>query len=62
MGRVLLVDDEANMRKVLSVILAEDGHSVTEAAGARAAVGLLGAGTFDARSVYVTGVPWSGRK
>src|SRR5512140_3804325 len=33
MADVLVVDDEANMRRVLTVILGEDHHQVAEAAG-----------------------------
>ena len=37
MGRVLIVDDEPNMRRVLAVNLRQDRHIVTECAGVREA-------------------------
>jgi DNA-binding NtrC family response regulator len=46
--RVLVVDDEALIRWSLSEVLAESGHSVTEAAdGASAVRALNGDGPFD---------------
>ncbi|MEW6130153.1 MAG: sigma-54 dependent transcriptional regulator [Acidobacteriota bacterium] len=41
MARILIVDDESHMRRILSVILQEDGHAITEAEGARQALALL---------------------
>ncbi len=40
-GRILLVDDEANIRKGLQAILQKDGHEVRTAATAQAALSLL---------------------
>ncbi len=47
MARVLLVDDEAHMRRILSVILREDGHAATEAAGVEEARKALASRQFD---------------
>lgn len=47
MGRILIVDDEANMRRILSVILQEDGHQVAEAGGATQALALIASTPFD---------------
>ncbi len=47
MARVLVVDDEANLRTILALLLLEDGHQVTEAAGVREATSLVGSGPFD---------------
>ena len=35
MSRILIVDDEGNMRKILRSNLAQDGHVVAEAAESR---------------------------
>ena len=40
-GKILLVDDEANIRKGLQAILQKDGHEVRTAATAQAALSLL---------------------
>jgi len=40
-GKILLVDDEANIRKGLQAILQKDGHEVRVAATAQAALSLL---------------------
>src|SRR5437762_11213042 len=40
--RILVVDDEANLRKVLAAILARDGYEVVEAADGEQALGLIG--------------------
>jgi DNA-binding response OmpR family regulator len=40
-GRILLVDDEANIRKGLQAILEKDGHEVRTVATAQAALSLL---------------------
>jgi DNA-binding response OmpR family regulator len=40
-GKILLVDDEANIRKGLQAILQKDGHEVRTAATAKAALSLL---------------------
>jgi DNA-binding NtrC family response regulator len=47
MARVLIVDDESNMRRVLSVILEEDGHAVVEASGVSEARQRLAAAPVD---------------
>jgi len=47
MGRILLVDDEVNLRRVLGLVLREDGHEVVEAAGAGDARQALAASPFD---------------
>lgn len=47
MARILIVDDEDNMRRILSVILKEDGHAVTEASGAQKALNLISSMPFD---------------
>src|SRR5688500_1597496 len=47
MARVLLVDDEANMRRILSALLRGDGHVVTEAGGVKYAVAAVTAKPFD---------------
>jgi two-component system response regulator HydG len=46
-NKVLVVDDEAGMRKSLSIMLRRDGHTVTEAAGGQEAVEHLGREVFD---------------
>ena len=48
MSRILIVDDERNMRKILISNLAQDKHDVTEAAGVGEATALLGANRYDA--------------
>src|ERR1700687_77024 len=48
MGRLLIVDDEPNLRRVLSSELHLDGHSVDEADGVIAAVPLLAEREYDA--------------
>jgi len=48
MSRILIVDDEANMRRILASNLALDGHAVTEASGVAQALGFLAANRFDA--------------
>ncbi|HEX7581294.1 MAG TPA: sigma-54 dependent transcriptional regulator, partial [Thermoanaerobaculia bacterium] len=47
MAQVLLVDDEASVRRVLAAILGEDGHTVVEAAGVTEARRLLATTPFD---------------
>lgn len=47
MPSILVVDDQANIRKVLSVLLQRDGHRVTCAANGEAAMAELHAGSFD---------------
>ena len=48
MSRILIVDDERNMRKILASNLAQDQHSVSEAAGVAEARACLAANQFDA--------------
>ena len=47
MAKVLIVDDEAGMRRILAVNLRRDSHVVVEAAGAADALALLGHEDFD---------------
>ena len=48
MSRVLIIDDEPNMRKILASNLAQDKHTVMEAAGVAEARACLSAHQFDA--------------
>jgi DNA-binding NtrC family response regulator len=48
MSRILVVDDERNMRRILVSNLAQDGHVVDEAAGVAEAAARLGANRYDA--------------
>jgi DNA-binding NtrC family response regulator len=45
--KVLVVDDEAGMRKSLAIMLRRDGYAVTEAAGGKEALEQLGREVFD---------------
>ncbi len=47
MARLLIVDDEAPMRRVLSSLLADEGHEVVAASGVTEARRALAAGLFD---------------
>lgn len=47
MAKVLIVDDEPNMRRILSLILQEAAHETVEASGVKAALGELAANQFD---------------
>ncbi len=47
MARILVVDDEANLRRILALVLVEDGHTVAEAGGAREAASLVATGPYD---------------
>jgi DNA-binding NtrC family response regulator len=47
MARVLVIDDEPNMRRILAVNLRRDSHVVSEAASAAEAIGLLAREEFD---------------
>lgn len=47
MARILIVDDEKNMRRILSTILQDEGHVVVEATGAKEAIDLISATQFD---------------
>jgi DNA-binding response OmpR family regulator len=46
-GRVLVVEDDADLREVMAGALAGDGHHVVEAADGRAALDALAAHSFD---------------
>ncbi len=48
MSRILVVDDEPNMRKILAANLAHDGHEIAEAGGVNDARNLLSSNQFDA--------------
>ncbi len=48
MSRILIVDDERSMRKILASNLVQDQHDVTEAAGVAEASGCLAANRYDA--------------
>jgi DNA-binding NtrC family response regulator len=47
MARVLIVDDESHLRRILTVILRDDGHEVLDAEGLAAARSLLETHAFD---------------
>ncbi|HEX3322996.1 MAG TPA: sigma-54 dependent transcriptional regulator [Terriglobales bacterium] len=47
MGRILVVDDEPNMRRILASHLRQDKHEVMEASGVDAARSMLSAHDFD---------------
>lgn len=47
MACILIVDDENNMRRILSAILQDDGHVVVEAAGAKEAIERISTAQFD---------------
>src|SRR3954447_21263361 len=47
MARILVVDDEVNMRRILASILAEDRHTVTDADGVQSALAAIASSTFD---------------
>jgi two-component system chemotaxis response regulator CheY len=44
LGRILVVDDEAQVRKPISIMLAKDGYEVVEAEDGEEAIKALGAG------------------
>ena len=48
MSRILIVDDERSMRKILTSNLIQDGHIVTEAGGLSEAAACLSANRYDA--------------
>jgi len=48
LSRILIVDDERSMRKILASNLVQDGHIVTEASGVAEAVACLAANRYDA--------------
>lgn len=47
-GRILIIDDEANIRKMLRLILSSEGYKVTEAKDGETALDFIGAKNFDA--------------
>jgi DNA-binding NtrC family response regulator len=47
-SRILIVDDERNMRKILAANLVQDKHILTEAAGVAEATACLSANRYDA--------------
>lgn len=47
MARILIIDDEQNMRRILTLILQEAGHTVSEANGVTTALSKLATDTFD---------------
>jgi DNA-binding NtrC family response regulator len=47
MARILIVDDEKSMRRILSTILQGEGHVVVEALGAKEAIELISTTQFD---------------
>src|SRR5512141_334867 len=47
MARILIIDDEPNMRRILTLILQEAGHSVIEADGVTSALDTLASDQFD---------------
>ncbi len=47
MARILVVDDEIHMRRILAAILEDDGHSVSQASGLTEARALIGSGSFE---------------
>ncbi|HEY3021820.1 MAG TPA: response regulator, partial [Solirubrobacteraceae bacterium] len=46
-GRVLVVEDDADLRETMARALSADGHAVTEAADGRAALDALAGPPFD---------------
>ena len=50
MGRILIVDDEANMRRVLVSNLRQDNHELSEAAGVDEARRLIASRTGQGES------------
>ena len=47
MACILIVDDEKNMRRILSTIFRDEGHVVVEASGAKEAIELISTAQFD---------------
>ncbi len=47
MAKILIVDDEANMRRILALILQEDDHEIIEAEGVKSALNQLSTTSFD---------------
>src|SRR6185312_14119016 len=48
LSRILIVDDEINMRRILAANLMADRHTITEASGVEEATAHLTANRFDA--------------
>jgi DNA-binding NtrC family response regulator len=48
LSKILIVDDENNMRKILAANLAMDRHTITEASGVAQALGYLAVNRYDA--------------
>ena len=48
MGRILIVDDEPHLRRIVASALSADKHILTEASGAAEALKLLAGIDFDA--------------
>src|ERR1043166_461815 len=46
-GKILLADDDPQMRKTLANLLRREGHSISEAAGGQEALDQLGSDAFD---------------
>ncbi len=47
MARILIIDDEPNMRRILTLILEEAGHDISEASGVKTALEMLASKQFD---------------
>lgn len=47
MACILVVDDEKNMRRIISTIFQDEGHVVVEASGAKEAIKLISTAQFD---------------
>ena len=47
MSCILIVEDEKNMRRILSAILKDEGHAVIEASGVKEAIDLISTAQFD---------------
>jgi DNA-binding NtrC family response regulator len=47
MARILIIDDEPNMRRILTLILEEAGHDISEASGVTTALEMLASKQFD---------------
>ena len=47
MARILIIDDEPNMRRILTLILEEAGHDISEASGVKNALEMLASKQFD---------------
>src|SRR6476661_1722730 len=47
MARILIIDDEPHMRRILTLILEEAGHTVTQASGVKEAIDRIATDRFD---------------